>query len=200
MNNEAKLYLIDECPDLMVDGYVFDTAFNMLFISLWGRDTAIQSFIARLTLSQDEQGLKEIHILNEARGSLPVHFGLVDRLQKKISRTQRRSLFGALTNLWLFDARLVKAESTSSFLLLPNTYSETVREQRLWQMVKDTCPLPLLDHWKNIVLSILEETQMLTMLPDSGIGKLSSYALALDIDKLRALIGHEIKSDVLLAA
>ncbi|MGL4668217.1 MAG: hypothetical protein ACRCWR_09835 [Saezia sp.] len=206
MNSEIpRLYAIDECPDLMVDAYVFDTSFNMLFLSVWGRDTAISAFLARLTLSQDEQGLKQIHITNDAKGTLPVHFGSVERLQKRIARTQRRTLFGALTHLWMYHEQIVKpgkannTGDTRAILLMPQGSSEQERQMRLWQTVKDNCALPLLDHWQKTVLLILEETQMITPLPQSGIGSLIGYELDMKLEELAVRIGQEIKNDVLLA-
>lgn len=50
------LYRIDECPDLMADGCVGDEQGNLVFLSIWARDTAVQEFLARLTLGRDEQG------------------------------------------------------------------------------------------------------------------------------------------------
>jgi len=44
----TSLGSIDECPDLMVDGVVLDENDTLIFLSTWGRDTAIQEFIARL--------------------------------------------------------------------------------------------------------------------------------------------------------
>src|SRR5690606_15457783 len=46
------LYRIDECPDLMTDGCVGDEQGNLVFLSVWARDTAVQEFLARLTLGR----------------------------------------------------------------------------------------------------------------------------------------------------
>lgn len=48
-NHSSKtLYRIDECPDLMADGCVGDEHGNLVFLSIWARDTAVQEFLARL--------------------------------------------------------------------------------------------------------------------------------------------------------
>lgn len=200
-NHSSQVYVIDECPDLMVDAYVFDASFNMLFLSLWGRDTAIQSFIACLTLSQDEQGLKVIHLINAVGGELPVHFASVDTLKKKLARIQRKTLFGALTHLWLYDTRLIQPDITNAhaYLLLPQNSSEEHQHERIWQMIKSNSSLPLLDHWKSTVINLLERTQMLTVLPQSGMGQLTGYELKIETDQLAQLIGAEIKNNVLVA-
>jgi hypothetical protein len=50
------LYRIDECPDLMADGCVGDENGNLVFLSIWARDTAVQEFLARLTLGGMNRG------------------------------------------------------------------------------------------------------------------------------------------------
>lgn len=52
----SPLCRIAELPDLMIDGCVCDERNTLVFASLWGRDTAIQEFVARLTLRSDEKG------------------------------------------------------------------------------------------------------------------------------------------------
>jgi len=53
-NTQAKaapLASILECPDLSVDVCVVDKqTHDLIFISVWGRDTAVQQLLARLTL------------------------------------------------------------------------------------------------------------------------------------------------------
>ncbi|PKL94697.1 MAG: hypothetical protein CVV18_08115, partial [Gammaproteobacteria bacterium HGW-Gammaproteobacteria-8] len=104
-HSSKTLYRIDECPDLMADGCVGDEHGNLVFLSIWARDTAVQEFLARLTLGRDEQGLDQLHVITEQGGSLPVFVGNVDNLEKRITRAYRRTLFGSLSNVWLFDRR-----------------------------------------------------------------------------------------------
>ena len=48
------LYRIDECGDVMADACVCGEDGDLVFLSVWARDTAIQQFLARLTLGRDE--------------------------------------------------------------------------------------------------------------------------------------------------
>ena len=59
--SSTTLYRIDECPDVMADACVGDDQGNLIFLSIWARDTAVQQFLARLTLGRDEQGLEQFH-------------------------------------------------------------------------------------------------------------------------------------------
>ena len=62
------------------------------------------------------------------------------------------------------------------------------RLDRLWLLVRDTCPLPLLDHWRDIVLDLLQARSMLTRLP-FALGPLEGHRLAIDVPALTQALG-----------
>lgn len=193
--SSKTLYRIDECPDLMTDACVGDEQGGLVFVSIWARDTAVQEFLARLTLGHDEQGLDQFHVVTE-QASIPVHIGNVDCLEKRSTRIFRRTLFGSLSNLWLFDRRCVKPDkaNASALALLPRDSAHRI--DRLWRLVQDTCPLPLLDHWQDIVLELLQSRRMLTDLP-LALGPLEGYRLALDVPALTKALGDLIRNGTL---
>jgi len=195
-HSSKTLYRIDECPDLMADGCVGDEHGNLVFLSIWARDTAVQEFLARLTLGRDEQGLEQFHIVTQQGASVPVFVGDVDNLEKRITRAYRGTLFGSLTNVWLFDRRCVKPDKTnaSALALLPTDSAHQL--ERLWSLVRDTCPLPLLDYWRDIVLDLLQARTMLTRLP-FALGPLEGYRLTIDVPTLTLALGSLIRSNVL---
>ncbi len=193
------LYHIDECPDLMADGCIGDESGNLVFLSVWARDTAVQQFLARLTLGRDAQGLDQFHVITEQGGSIPVVVGNVENLEKRSTRVYRRTLFGSMVNLWLFDRRCVKPDkaNASALALLPR--DSTHRRDRLWTLVQDTCPLPLLDHWRDTALDLLQSRDMLTRLP-MALGALEGHRLALDVPALTQALGDLIRNGILGAA
>jgi hypothetical protein len=138
------LYRIDECGDVMADACVCGEDGDLVFLSVWARDTAIQQFLARLTLGRDEDGLDQFHLITDQGGSVPVFVPSVERLEKRLTRSYRRTLFGSLVNLWLFDRRCIRPDkaTTSALALLPRAAADPT--SRLWLLVKETCPLPLL--------------------------------------------------------
>ena len=184
------LYRIDECPDLMADGCIGDEHGNLVFLSIWALDTAVQEFLARLTLGRDEKGLDQFHVITEQGGSIPVVVGNVEHLEK------RSTLFGSLVNLWLFDRRCVKPDkaNASALALLPRDSAH--RLDRLWTLVQDTCPLPLLDHWRDTALELLQSRDMLTRLP-MALGPLEGHRLALDVSALTTALGELIRNGTL---
>ncbi|HHW4675364.1 MAG TPA: hypothetical protein ACQGQW_09310, partial [Xylella fastidiosa subsp. pauca] len=134
--SSTTLYRIDECSDVMADACVGDDQGNLIFLSIWTRDTAVQQFLARLTLGRDEQGLDQFHVITDQGGSVPVFVSNVDRLEKRMTRAYRRTLFGSLSNVWLFDRRCVKPDkaNASALALLPKGSAH--RLDRLWMLVR----------------------------------------------------------------
>lgn len=198
VTSSHPLYRIDECPDLMADACVCTEQGDLIFLSVWARDTAIQQFIGRLTLGCSEDGLDHLHIITERGHSVPAFIPSVERLEKRLTRIYRRTLFGSMVNLWLFDQRCIKPDkSTASALaLLPRLATDPT--SRLWHLVKDTCPLPLLDHWQTPVLELLRSRDMLQSLP-VAIGPLQGFRLGLDVPLLTEALGELIRLGVLTA-
>src|SRR3546814_19121723 len=99
-----------------------------------------------------------------------------------------------MTNLWLFDRRCTQPEkSTASALaLLPRSANDPTA--RLWRLVKDTCPLPLLEHWQAPVLALLRDQEMLKALP-MALGALQGFRLGLDVPLLTDALGELIRSE-----
>jgi hypothetical protein len=196
ISSTQPLYHIDECPDLMADGCVADENGTLIFLSLWARDTAIQEFLARLTLGGTEQGLDRFHLITDQGASVPVFIGNVDHLEKRSTRTFRRTLFGSMVHLWLFDTRCIRPDKTnaSALALLPT--DGTDHTARLWTLVRETCPLPLLDHWRDEVLALLQSQSMLTRLP-FALGRLEGHQLTLDMPTLTTALGDLIRCGTL---
>ena len=190
--SSSVLYRIDECPDLMADACVGDERGNLVFLSVWARDTAVQEFLARLTLARSEQGLDHFHVVTEQGTSIPVFVGNVENLEKRTTRVFRRTLFGSMVHLWLFDKRCVKPDkaNATALALLPRITSN--HTDRLWTLVQETCPLPLLDHWRDAVLELLRLQDMLTCLP-FAVGPLEGHRLALDVPALTTALGELIR-------
>ncbi len=196
VESSKTLYRIDECPDLMTDACVGDERGNLIFLSIWARDTAVQEFLARLTLGRDERGLDQFHLVAADGGSSPMFIDSVDRLEKRATRIFRRTLFGSLSNVWLFDKRCIRPDkaNASALALLPRDSAH--RLDRLWMLVRETCPLPLLDHWRDTVLDLLQTQRMLSRLP-FALGPLEGHQLAIDVPALTQVLGDLIRDGTL---
>ena len=185
-----SLMSITEAPGLFADAVVTDQSI-LVFLSLWGRDTAIQEFLARLSLPPKEGGLNGFWI--EADGSTYVQVGGADRLQKDTGRMPKTNLFGDVVHLWLYDCLALSPDYANRRALLfyrPGEEQSAHMAERLWAVVKDTCHLPLLDHWCATVLEGMKAEGWIKRL--EGIG-LNAIQLRLPEAAVQTAIQHWIR-------
>jgi hypothetical protein len=189
------LYAIDECPDLMVDACLLDENFFLVFASFWGRDTAMQQFLARLTLGAKEEGLTQFHLVS-GHHSVPVDVPSAEHLAKQNARSFRKTLFGSMTNLWLYHRLAVTPDRANgeAYAILP-AHAENV-DERLWPLVQTCCPLPLLSHWQEIVLDTLKAEGMLKKLP-RAFGSVMGFKLDINMALLERRMKQLIRTGAL---
>lgn len=180
---------LTEIPHIMADGYVCDDRRTLAFLSLWGRDTAIQELLARLTL-KNEEALTQFTLTSSALHEHLLFPGNADHLDKRTTR-HPHTRFGTLVHLWLFDRRCLSPDKSTGQALLLLEQNDPLWQQRLWALFQETVTLPLLDHWQDTVLALLQDTRMLTLLP-GHYGALAGWQLALDLPRLTGLISDAI--------
>ncbi|OLU25524.1 hypothetical protein BVH03_17910 [Pseudomonas sp. PA15(2017)] len=194
MPSPTQLFRMEEFPDLAVDACVCDEQRNLVFLSAWGRDTALQEFLARLTLGSAENGLEQFHVVAGGH-SLPV-FPNTDLLEKRTTRQFRGTLFGSLLHCWLFDRRCAQPDKANHFAYALLQRERTDPTQRLWPLVMETCPLPLLQHWREPVMEILTHHEMLAPL-SGAVGDVRVWRIALQLDVLEPTLGDLIRRGLL---
>lgn len=191
----SLLYCIDECPDLMADACICDERGILVFASLWGRDTAVQEFLGRLTLGSAEHGLERFHLIAEDDTAIPVAIGNVHLLEKRTTRVQR-TLFGSMIHLWIFDMQCKRPDKANARALAILQKGASNVSDRIWRLIQDTAPFPLLDHWKDTILELLRSSSCLAPLP-FVLGELEAHRISLDVPLLEQTIGDLIRSGVL---
>jgi len=100
---ESHLMQVDEAPELFADAVLVDPADNLLFLSLWGRDTALQAFLARLSLPHHEGGLDSFFLRPDTQANgrprrKRVQIGDTDRLDHYSGRMPM-NIFGDMARL-----------------------------------------------------------------------------------------------------
>lgn len=188
-----------EAPGLFADALLTDERGSLLFVSLWGRDTAVQELLARLTLAPDEGGFRTLH-LNAEDGPQAIHFDRMPCMEKHSGRMPPRNLFGDLIQVWIYDRLAVDPDRANRRALLlhrPDYDTDAVLQDRLWMLVREVCHLPLLPQWRETVLSILELNGWMQPLAGRSI---SAWRLDLGDPKFEAEISlrirrHELQLD-----
>jgi hypothetical protein len=153
------LFKLEELSDLYADACVRDETGRLMFLSLYGRDTAIQQLLAAFTLKVTDGGLDAFHLQHPAGEPQLVHVGDADRLEKFTGKLPRDNLFGNLVHLWLYDPALIRPDRSNrvAWVLVdgvddPSDQTEAIWS-RVWGLYKLLSPVPLLDTWKQAVLS-----------------------------------------------
>ncbi|WP_404357236.1 hypothetical protein [Methylotuvimicrobium sp. KM1] len=185
------MLVIDELHDVFCDALVDDDGW-LVFASCWGRDTAIQELLARLTLPDSEGGLSKLTFLDDAMNRT-VGIGNPDRLDKMTGRMPKVNLFGDIVHLWLFDKKAVTPDFVNRrayLLLLPDQddYAAT------WALIKSVCPLPLLDYWQDAVVNVCRRNGWL-----KGIKGYRINAVSIDLpdEEFGAQLGELIRQGLL---
>ena len=142
-----------EMPEygLFGDALLMDEG-NLLFLSAWGRDTAIQSFLATLTLGESEGGADKFWIQGQSTFQVWVN---THRMEKQTARMPKGGLFGNIAQVWLYDPILATPDRASRLGYLPyrsGHESHSRNRERLWALVQTICPIPFLPQWRDQVL------------------------------------------------
>ena len=160
---------IPEVPGLFVDAALTDKGSNLLFMSVWGRDTVCQEFLARLSLPVSEGGLDRFQVGDDSNARF-IQTGNPERLGKKSCRADQ-TIFGSLAQLWLYDQLTERPDKANrrGYLLYPAGEDRQIVDNRLWQLIKETCHLPLLDHWREPFIELCRRQSFLTHLDGLGV-------------------------------
>lgn len=169
----AALMEVREAPGVYVDALLRDERGGLLFISLWGRDTALQELQARLSLSVSEGGINLLHVTH-ADDESRVNLDRIQCMEKHSGRLPTRNLFGDVAQLWIYDRLATepdRANRTGLLFLRGESRSEPSEQdrRRIWQLVREVSHLPLLPHWQAPVLDVLDARGWLRRL-DDGLG------------------------------
>jgi hypothetical protein len=150
-----ELMSILEAPGVYADALLHDERDSLLFCSLWGRDTAIQELLARLSVSIEEGGLRALRF-DGPQCARTVHLDRMPSIDKLSGRLPPKNLFGNLVQLWLYDRLAVEPDRANRRALLLRR-QDRAADTALWNLVRTVIHVPLLDAWKDIVLDVFTQ-------------------------------------------
>ncbi|MCX9158130.1 hypothetical protein OPU71_18565 [Niveibacterium sp. 24ML] len=143
---------VRESADVFVDACLRNDAGELLFLSVYGRDTAVLSLFAAFSLPQSGGGYRSLHVKTD-EGEVEVLVSQPDRLEKMTARLPKDNLFGNLTHSWLYDPDAVRPDRVNRrSLLLQYNESDEQFAARIWSNVKQLSPVPLMDHWRTALM------------------------------------------------
>ena len=157
------IWQIRELSDLYVDALVRDDVGQIVFLSVFGRDGAIQQLFAALHLPVSQGGIDRV-TLDIASSACPAwtagETGTVGEPKRFTKRTGKlgRGLFGTLAQAFVFDEALVDPDhTTGSGWVLSLDASDAEHQDRIWGLVRRLLPLPTLDHWQAPLLEAIAD-------------------------------------------
>jgi len=193
---QQSLMQLDVIPDLYVDASLVDAYDKLLFLSLWGRDTAIQEFLAGISLANEEGGINSFFLSSGATANGDpqrklVQIGEAKRLNHYTGRMPASNVFGGdMAHLWVFD-RLVTDPDLANRRTIAiskvdsdSVDDKTAAQNRIWQLTKAICHLPLLDHWAETIIQTFYEREWIKDFNGIGVnGALIDLSLAEEVEE-----------------
>ena len=206
------MYEIQHCSDVFVDACVRNEASQLMFLSAYGRDTAVKELMARMELGgNDNHGLSELTLkgtCNHAGESHTVMVGDPKRLEKHTGRLPKRRLFGNLTHLWIYDPviRVPDKGARTAWLIDRPTDDKSHgldMQERIWAAIGNLASIPLLPHWRDTVLAAVKRGMVFEMGKATGpdynprfskpLGGMQAFRIALT-DEFPNVVSSLIKS------
>lgn len=168
------LYPIKELQDIFVDACVRAPDGELVFASVYGRDGAVQQLYASLHLGVQEGGIRQLTLLDpdSSQPVAAVPIGDPRRLDKYSGRLPKDNLFGNLVHTWIYDESLLNPSksSGSAWLLVDRetqAHDDTSMQARVWSLIEQLSPIPLLPHWRAPVLDAMS-SQLVAHLGDTS--------------------------------
>jgi hypothetical protein len=181
MSASVPLWGIREFSDVFLDALVRNETGQLMFASLYGRDTAIQQLLAAFSLPVTSGGVDRITLKpveapprpgDGVAGVVPLHpetpagedhrgiafIGDASRLTKLAGKLPRRSLFGPVSHVFIYDPMVIDPDTANgrAWVLTFGNDGQDHR-QSVWAMIQRISPVPLIETWCEPVLASLGE-------------------------------------------
>ncbi len=192
----TTLMPIPDINDVFTDGFLVDDTGSIAFLSLIGKDTAIQEFRARWSLPITQGGLTDFQV-ETPDSTVRLNLGSPESLEFLSGRLPT-SLFGNLIQVFVYKQLVQKPDfANRKAVQLFKKEDAGNHSDKLWTLVKNLSPLPLLDQWREVILNLFTEKFWLQELP--GMGDVSAHVVSIPEDELADLLKANIQSGALMA-
>lgn len=186
------LYRVAESPmPMFSDAHLLDGD-RWIFGSFWANETALQEFFARLSLPNHEQGLRQFTLQSPGLPEVKIRAGHVADLTKLTTKTPSTSVLGVFCNVWIFDPALQKPNRSNGEAFVMGATGESQEHiwLRAWSSVQELSQIPLLDHWQQQVMQLLNDREWIIPLTGYGI---QGYRISLPAEELEQAISAGFK-------
>ncbi|GAB6042265.1 DUF6573 family protein [Endothiovibrio diazotrophicus] len=182
------LFEVGEVAGLFSDAFVVEEG-RLRFLSILGLETAVRELQARLSLPTGDP--RRVH-------QLTVGDTVIETTETKgwrqFSGRVKTRLFGDLVQLFIYDPLTVEPDRARGRALLLER-AAAPNDDRLWALLCEVCPYPLLDHWQGAVLTAFRELEWIR--PVAGEGVQGCWIDLADDTRVGASLQRLIRADVL---
>ncbi len=186
-----ELMPILDIRDIYTDAFVLNENGTLAFLSLIGKETAIQEMRARWSLPVSQGGQTDFQV-KTSDGVIRLNLGNIEALEF-ISGRLATHLFGHLIQVFVHHYHTQKPDFVNrKAMQLYEKHRDENIDADLWQLIKTLSPLPLLDVWKKFILGEFENRQWLRRL--SGYGKVNAVSIHIPEEELAEMLKVSIRS------
>jgi hypothetical protein len=186
-----KLYEITQVAEVYADAMLRDANGELMFLSCYGRDTAIKELMARIHLQGGKEGISQLTLVQRENGdqNREMATGYLMRPKELVYHSGRlpRGLFGQLVHAWIYHPCLLAPDKGAQMAWViehrfdQETSTTDDHLQRLrdkvWHCVKELSSVPLLDHWQTPVLSHIWDDMVFEL----GVSHTADYSPRLSV-------------------
>lgn len=174
--------------NLFCDTLLLDKNNNLIFMSIYGRETGMLELFGKLTIG-----------LNTLKFDDSYHFAKFSKDLNYEKKTLKfnTSQYGTMIHSWIFDSRIKYPDFDSkTALLLHKDGSDQNLTERYISIIKEISSLPILDHWASDIVSIVKNNEMISSFKPI-VGSVSASLITINDKLLTNLMSDLIKSGVL---
>lgn len=160
--NEKQMVTIQEQPSIFCDAFVGEH--NIHFMSIYGRDTSIKQFMARMELQNEANGITTLNFDLNARNvshSMAFSTNNIKNLTK-VSTKVKNTIYGNdLSHVFIFDKATTTINRSEHRAIILHKEQHGLNQKQLWTSIKNLSLVPLLDEWRESILSICVDNDFL---------------------------------------
>jgi hypothetical protein len=195
--------ILEAGTDLFVDAFLVDDG-TWLFTSLWGNETTIQQFFARIELRDDDMmGLPYFTIRNPENGDeTRVSTANHGEMAKKTAKTPASSIVGEMCHCFIFNKLLIEANRAAGQAFVFSLEDEHLNHpdrlnHRVWSAIKELSQIPLLDHWRDDLIGVFYDLNWIREI--NGLNTLA-IKIYIDNEEFKKIVSDRVKQRTLRLA
>lgn len=166
------MYRIEDVTDTYVDALVRDETGLLMFMSCYGRDTALREFMGRVQLGgKSSDGLPTLALLAVGKsGREIVHMGDPRRLEKRTGKLPVNLYGRNVGHMFIFDPMVMRPDPASkqAWVMSHRPLSVQTLDELIWMVIQTLSPVPLLTHWQHAVLAVVKDAGMVVDMSETS--------------------------------